>query len=73
MILQDAFKGYLPKGPIWDYRVFPPLGLEDDFVITVSIKVEKGSPWIDYTLDLNTKKVVVRERQPKGVKKIEKK
>lgn len=68
MILQDAFKGHLPKGPIWDYKVFPPLGLEDDFKIIVSIKIEKGGPWVDYTLDLDTKKITVKEREPKKTK-----
>ena len=73
MTVQDALKEYLPKGPIWDYKFFGPMGLEDDLVVTVSIKVKKDSPWIDYTLDLVTQKVTVKERQPKGVKKIEKK
>lgn len=72
MQLQDAFKGYLPKGPIWDYRVFSPMGLEDDFNIRVSIKVEEKGPWVNYTLDLETKKITVTERQPKPLKKAKK-
>ena len=62
--LHDLIKKELPKGRRpWDYRLFPPISLQDEPVLHVSVKWQRDDEWEDYryTISLN---LVVEEQNP---------